>query len=143
MGFWGRCDARDICSTRYISLVYRSLIPYVFVASLNRHDYLVLASSRGTLVSEPQVDTLGTSILLVSAACSGMYKNLRRCIESDDGINGCVFDSPLSFFREWYLALAFLSSELQPPSSSSAADTDTDNRRGRSCTCVCIRSSFG
>ena len=41
-----------------------------------------------------------------------------------DGISGCVFDSPLGFFREWYLALAFSSSELWP--STSAADTDTD-----------------
>jgi len=32
---------------------------------------------------EPVVDTPGTKILLVSAACSGMYNNLRRWIESD------------------------------------------------------------
>lgn len=32
---------------------------------------------------EPEVETLWTRILLVSAACSGMYKTLRRWIESD------------------------------------------------------------
>lgn len=32
---------------------------------------------------EPAVDTPGTRILLVSAACSGMYKTSRRCIVSE------------------------------------------------------------
>ena len=32
---------------------------------------------------EPEVETLWTRILLVSAACSGIYKTLRRWIESD------------------------------------------------------------
>ena len=39
-----------ISAGRDKSLVHRSLVPYVFVAGLNKHDYLVLRSSRGTLL---------------------------------------------------------------------------------------------
>jgi hypothetical protein len=41
-----------------------------------------------------------------------------------DGTSGCALDSALDFFREstaWYLALAFLSSELYASPSSAAA----------------------
>ena len=52
-------------------------------------------------LAEPEVDTLGTRILLASAACSGMYKTLRRCVESDAHI--------LLHLRIWATVTPYLS----------------------------------
>ena len=48
-GFGADDDARDICWTRYIT---RTLVPYMFVAGLNKHDY-----ARGKLLSTTNSNT--------------------------------------------------------------------------------------
>ena len=50
-GFGADDGVHDIRLTRYIKLCPRILVPYVFVAGLNKHDYLVPRSLRRKLLS--------------------------------------------------------------------------------------------